>query len=113
MQPVLPFDLPPRAPASPSRDHAMAVVSANAEEHSPGWHAAAAAFLRSFVKTRAQFVANDVCEASRQAGIQQPHDDRAWGSIFRAAEREGLIAKAGMGRNPKRHASICIQWRAA
>ena len=91
----------------------MALVSSNAEEHAPGWNEAASEFLRGFVVAHEQFVAHDVCEASKKAGVQQPHDDRAWGSIFRAAERDGLIEKAGMGRNPKRHASVCILWKRA
>ena len=60
------------------------------------WKMIALAFLRGFAKYRGTFQCSQVREES--AGVVPAHpamDQRAWGSVFQAAHREGWIKPLG------------------
>lgn len=95
------------------RDAAMQRVAEKADRVSPGWSDEAAAFLRQFAGRTEWFTSADVIGMAVEAGIPQPHDRRAWGPVFMAAARSGLIAQDGFSRHAWRHKSICTRWRSA
>jgi hypothetical protein len=74
------------------------------------WPERAYDFLVDFAIKNARFISEDVSDASR-GKLPQPPTDRAWGVIYRRAQKEAIIVKGdGVGRSRRRHGSICIQW---
>lgn len=84
-------------------DHAEAVVYE--------WGDLAFAFLENFIRGRMYFISEDVSDAFKAAGHEQPPTDRAWGSIYIRARKAGWIVQDGCGRSRRRHASICPRWK--
>jgi hypothetical protein len=88
-----------------------------------GWSEMAYDFLCQFARRRAEqnltFISEDVSKASKEVGprgqpyVPAPDTDRAWGGIYRRAQREGVIEKTveKFGRSARRHGSVCIVWR--
>lgn len=87
-----------------SLDHAQAV--------NPLWGEIAYLFLLRFARCNASFISEDVSDAANASlTFPAPPTDRAWGSVYRRAIKEGLIVQDGAGRSRRRHASICPRWR--
>lgn len=84
-----------------ARDAAIASVSANAEEASPGFAERAAEFVLDRL-TSGPASGELLTDACRNAGIV-PHDDRAFGGVFLRLSRRGLIVKAGTCQRRKGH----------
>lgn len=94
-----------------ARDAGMAAAAEHADRVSSGWSDDAYAFLVDFARHNACFISEDVSDASK--GVHtfvQPPTDRAWGTVYRRAVREGVIEQDGCGRSRRRHASICPLW---
>jgi len=98
--------------AKRARNKGMAQARNNAEATEPGWTDAAYEFLLSFARRNEHFISESVSGASKDhARFCQPPTDRAWGSVYRRAVRDGIIVLDGVGRSARRHASICPRWR--
>lgn len=98
--------------ASAARDAGMAQAIDHAERIEPTWGEQAYDFLQDFARKHAHFISEDVSDATRlDPAFPQPPTDRAWGSVYRRAARDGLIFVDGMGRSRRRHCSVCPRWR--
>lgn len=85
-----------------ARDAALAQVSENAEEHAPGFAERAQAFVLDYLRQNGPASGEAVTDACKAAGIV-PHDDRAFGSVYMALSRRGLIRKVGHAMRRKGH----------
>lgn len=104
------MDLFEMADALRAREAGMSIAADNADAHVLGWTDRAFEFLRNFAKTHDTFISEDVSDASKEAGFPQPPTDRAWGSVYKRAQKESIILQVGAGRSRRRHASICPRW---
>jgi hypothetical protein len=78
------------------RDAGMARVTASADDAHTNWSATAYLVLRAFVRRREHaFTAENVRAFATEKGLPEANDQRAWGSIFQRAAKEGLIRKLG------------------
>lgn len=94
-----------------ARDQGMQRAVDAAERHDDAWPDLAYAFLCRYARTHATFEGWHVTDAAKAQGYGSPTSDRAWGSIFTKAQREGVMVQDGAGRNPHRHDSICPRYR--
>lgn len=83
----------------------------NADRQIPDWSTQAYSFLLSFARTHEYFISEDVSGASKGEKFPQPPTDRAWGAIYRKAQKAGIIRQDGTGISARRKASICPRWR--
>lgn len=83
----------------------------NADRQIPDWSTQAYSFLLSFARTHEYFISEDVSDASIEAKFPQPPTLRAFGAVYRKAQKAGIIRQDGMGRSRRRHASCCPRWR--
>jgi len=97
--------------ARQQRDDGMSRAARHAESDYPGWADVAFGFLRNYCLTHQHFISEDVSDASRVWGMVQPSTDRAWGSVYKRAIKDGVIVQDGAGRSRRRHASICPRWK--
>jgi hypothetical protein len=94
------------------RDDAMARVEAKAEKDWPGWKRVALRYVKLYcLENRADFIAEDLVEASRKYGLQQAENDKAWGPVIKAAKDAGYIEFVTWSNSPKRHLSPTRVWR--
>lgn len=93
------FD-PPAVDAA--RDDAMARVADNAEERAPGFADDAMHFVLWYLRKHGPTSGEVLSLQCKLAGIV-PHDDRAFGPVYMALSRRGLIEKAGMVRRERGH----------
>ena len=98
-------------PAIAARDAAMTSVAAHAEENSPGWTAAGMAWIAKYAETHAYFISEECTQAAIEAGIPMPHDKRAWGALYPASARRGIMCRDGYGTSKKRNMSPTPMWR--
>jgi hypothetical protein len=110
MQPAQ-LDLLEYTPPVARRDAAMASVTLHAEENSPGWTAAAFAWIEKYAAEHAFFISEECTQAAIAAGVPVPHDLRGWGSLYPKAARKGIIAKNGYGTSKRRNLSPTPMWR--
>jgi hypothetical protein len=96
--------------AAAARDLGMLRAAKHAEATHMGWNDRAYAFLEAYARQHKDFISEDVSDASKQVDFPQPPTDRAWGSVYRKAIKDGLIIQIGSGRSRRRHASICPRW---
>lgn len=96
-----------------ARDKGMQQALDHAEEEVKHWRDLALVYLSSFARSnRGVFTGEDVCDASKEAGLIQPPTDKAWGSVMRKGALRGLIEKVdNEGVRRKGHASPCPRWR--
>lgn len=97
--------------ARAARDAGMQQSLDHAEAVYEGWQDEAYRFLERYARSHAYFISEDVSDASKAADMNQPPTDRAWGSLYRRAAKDGLIVQDGCGRSRRRHASICPRWK--
>lgn len=93
------------------REIGMACAMEHAERVSPGWKDLAYQFLLDFARNHPSFISEDVSDASKAAGMEQPPTDRAWGSLYVKAAKSGVIVQSGTGRSRRRHNSLCPRWQ--
>lgn len=96
--------------AAAQRDIGMMRAARHAEAVHLHWNDMAYAFLVEFARSNANFISEDVSDASKQVDFPQPPTDRAWGSVYRKAVKNDIIIQIGTGRSRRRHASICPKW---
>lgn len=106
---LIPID--PLRRARVERDGGMQQALEHAEEQTPKWGDVAYHFLENFCRNNRTFISEDVSNASRTWGMEQPPTDRAWGAVYLRAAKAGIIVQDGTGRSARRHASICPKWR--
>jgi len=75
-------------------DQAMDVVERKAEVGVPGFGLEAADFIQSFLMMHGPTSSEDLNEACCESGIE-PHDDRAFGPVYRRLIRLDLIYRVG------------------
>jgi len=83
----------------------------HAEYTDQEWPDLAYAFLCRYARSHEFFEGWHVTEAARLCGYDAPTTGRAWGSLYVKAQKDGVMVKAGAGRNPHRHNSICERYR--
>lgn len=95
----------------------MQTAADNADQRAPGWSDLALQFLRDCVLARGSlppaemaFTAEDVRRAARRCYFPDPPDARAWGAVFRRAQRDGLIKPAGMQLTGNDWGGVCRKW---
>jgi hypothetical protein len=103
-------DEPAQSEAVRARDAGMQRAAEHAEQTHRGWNERAFDFLRDYAMQNAEFISEDVSDASLATGFPQPPTLRAWGSVYRRAIREDVIIQTGSGRSRRRHATICPRW---
>lgn len=69
----------------------------HAENDEPGWGSRATEKLLEFMREHPgmPFIAPNVRYWAERRGLARPDNDRAWGAVFLAARRRGLIRHAG------------------
>lgn len=100
--------------ARAQREVAIQRVQDAAERRSPGWTDLALQFLALYAMRHPVFSSEDVLDASIDYGLPQPHDARAWGAVYRAAERRGVIRRSSIVYLRRRgHCSPALKWESA
>jgi hypothetical protein len=94
-------------------DQGMARALDRAEGESPGWGDVAYKFLHRYAEEHREFPGFFVTAASEMApGFPVPRNERAWGGIYKRAQRAGLIEKTQRRmKHPKRHGCEAIVYR--
>lgn len=108
MSEQLTFD---NATARAAADDGMRRAIEHAESECENWGELAYLFLEQFCRRNLSFISEDVSGASKTWGMVQPPTDRAWGQVYRRAQKAGVIEMDGTGRSRRRHASLCPRWR--
>lgn len=83
------------------RDAAIETVSNNAGQL---FREAAQTFIVNYLRDHGPTPGETLTDACLQAGIV-PHDDRAFGSVYLALSRRGIIRKVGLCPRRKGHAT--------
>ncbi len=91
------------------RDAGIASALDHAEREVLGWGEEALRFVRHFAETHVDFMAEDVIAAAKTAVPAAP-DGRAWGAVFRAAARAGVIEKLGFRPAKTSNLSPKVAW---
>lgn len=108
IRPPLPSESQARAQATEGIERALNATL----KTDPEWAAKAYTFLEAFAREHESFISEDVSDCSRRTDFPQPRTDRAWGSIYVRAAKNGLIVQDHVaGRSRRRHNSICLKWR--
>lgn len=87
----------------------QAMDSSNQKEEK--WTDKAFEFLRSYIESNSEFMAEDVRNASKGT-INEPPSSRAWGGILVRAVKAGLIKRKGFKnvKNEKAHCTPATLW---
>lgn len=94
------------------RDQGIKRALDAAEKKDLSWGEIAYTFLIRYAERHKEFLAEDVRSASKYL-VPQPPSNRAWGSIFVKANKNGIIKADGFGfvKNPKAHRTPATKWR--
>jgi hypothetical protein len=95
------------------RDEGMARSANHAEAVTPGWKDLAFLIFCDYARTHPTFTTEHVRLHAMAAGlIEEPPDNRAWGSIAARARRAGITHFLGYGpsSDPKQHRSPAAIW---
>lgn len=88
-QPVLDFTA-----ATIARDQAIQRVTQHAEDACPDFLERACAHVTAYLATHGPTSSEDLSIHCKTAGIV-PHDDRAFGAVYRTLARRGVIVRVG------------------
>lgn len=93
----------------------MARAVKSADEKHMGWSSQAHSLLVLFLKGKRgtfRFQSDDVMAFAHSQGLPVLPDSRAWGAIFAAAARQGLIVKHGYSaiKRPSAHHRPATVW---
>lgn len=93
------------------RDKGISTALANANEKVDNWGVKAFNFLKEYMKSNKEFLAEDVREASKDI-VPEPPNKRAWGAIIVRAYKGDLIKRKSYVsvKNPKAHKAIATLW---
>lgn len=85
----------------------------HAEADVPAWGDLALQWLRKYAETHAQFPGWFVTEeSSRDPNFPAPKNSRAWGAIWKQAQRLGIIEATNRTMpHPRRHGCPAVVWR--
>lgn len=86
-------------------------MTAALEHAGDDWKHSAYTFLCQYARTHDVFSGEDVSDAHIAAGHPQPPDLRAWGSLYRRAQREAVISFLDNNGRSHRRASPCTRYR--
>ena len=94
------------------RDKGIKQAINNANDTHEKWSEKAYKFLTNWIKTRYEFMTEDVRIASEKE-IPKPPSNRAWGGIILRASKAGLINRVGFSnvKNVKAHRTPATVWR--
>lgn len=84
------------------RDQAIQQVTQHAEDHRPGFSDEAATFVVHHLRANGPTSSEQLSIACKDAGIV-PHDDRAFGSVYKTLATRGVITKVGTVRRERGH----------
>jgi len=92
-------------------DHA----AAGADRQVNGWTSTAFEFVKLYALQNKgkRFLGRDIVLASKDKGIIQPENDKAWGAPIQRAAAEGIIRRVGTSEDPNRHNNPVPLWEAA
>jgi len=95
------------------RDQGINKALTSANNTFDNWTNRAFDFLRHYIQSNSEFMAEDVREASKGL-IETPPNNRAWGGIFVRAVKSGLIKRKGFKnvKNIKAHCTPATLWEA-
>lgn len=104
MIPVLPglYDRPTPEQVEQARSEGMRRVSEKAERTQPSFHERATRFVLEHLKQHGPRSAEDLTVACKDAGIT-PHDDRAFGNVYRVLAARKQIQKVGDAPRKRGH----------
>lgn len=74
----------------------------NADEAQPGFSGAARAFVLNYLSNVGEASGEVITDSAKAFGLV-PHDDRAFGGVFLALAKRGLIERAGFCPRRKGH----------
>lgn len=103
-----------------ARDEGMSRSTAHANADHKAWAERAYAFLVRYCSRAAEFAGFEVIAAAYASGdvprlqgkdAADRSPDKAWGSIFVRAGKNGLIRRIGYAAHPTRHHSPTPKWR--
>lgn len=98
-------------------DAALQRAIDHANDAYPMWGPLALGYLIGYaVKAKAEgrhFTCEEVRRHAVNDGIPVPPDTRAWGGVFRSAQKVGYIRSTGMTRNVGRHRGYATFWEGA
>ena len=94
------------------RDRGIKVALDNADSTHDKWSDKAYNFLKNYIKSHREFMAEDVRVASEEE-VPTPPSKRAWGGIVLRASNAGLIRRIGFSnvKNLKAHRTPATVWR--
>lgn len=94
--------------------HADRVITATADKADreyEGWTTLAYAYLKAYVRKHPEFWSWELRDAMKAEGYAMPSELRAWGAVYKRAQREGLIRKGEhLKRDPHRHGTMTAGW---
>lgn len=76
----------------------------------PEWADEAYGYLVAYARSHASFISEDVSDQWELEGRPMPPTLRAFGALYKKAQRSGVIVMDGTGRSRRRD-SICPRWR--
>lgn len=99
--------------ARAERDAGMAQATGHANDATPFWSELAYIALEHYVymAVKPHFTSYDFIEVYKTMNRDMPPTNKAFGSIFTKAARNGLIRKVGYRPHPLRHASPTVLWQ--
>ena len=100
--------------ARAKRDIGILLAVNHADNAVPDWNDVAYEFVRLFAaRSKGVFIGHDIVLASREWGLAEAPDARAWGGPIRRAVKESLIVRVGYTAAPHRHCSPVPLYRAS
>jgi len=98
-----------------ARKRRDAGIAKSGEHAGSDWRAAAIASIGDFVRVKGMtpFLAEEAREYAQRRGLALPPDGRAWGMVFQAARRAGIIEAIGYAPSRSSNLSPKVRWRAA
>ena len=96
-----------------ARDEGIRRATKHAEADKPGWTGEGLRFLQRYAEQHAEFAAFMVVGASElDEGFPQPDCQKAWGQVFKAACKSGIIEDSNKTvKHPRRHAVKATVWK--
>lgn len=93
------------------RDQGIKKALDNANSHHDKWSEIAYRFLTDYIRTRSEFMVEEIRQAS-EGTVPEPPSRRAWGGIVVRAAKNGVIKRCGFRNvtNPKAHSTPATLW---
>lgn len=92
-------------------DRVISATAAKADREYEGWTTLAYAYLKAYIRKHPEFWSWELRDAMKAEGYAMPSELRAWGAVYKRAQREGLIRKGEqVKRDPHRHGTMTAGW---